>query len=72
MTNNERINQMSAQEKANWIELLQMDNCSCCAHYKMSKYKIVRCEIEHGQDISDCINGRIEWLEAEADDGEEE
>lgn len=68
MTNDEKINQMSVQEKANWIELLQMDNCSCCAHYKMSKYKIVRCEIEHGQDISDCINGRIMWLEAEAEE----
>lgn len=68
MTNNEKINQMSVQEKANWIEHLQLDNCSCCAHYKMSKYKIVRCEIEHGQDISDCINGRMMWLEAEAED----
>jgi hypothetical protein len=68
MTNNEKINQMSVQEKANWIELLQMDNCSCCAHYKMSKYKIVHCEIEHKQDISDCINGRMLWLEAEAED----
>ena len=67
MTNNERINQMTVEEKAHWIEHLQLDNCSCCAHYKMSRYKIVRCEIEHGQDISDCINGRIEWLEAEAD-----
>ena len=67
MTNNERINQMTVEEKAHWIEILQMDNCSCCAHYKMSRYKIVCCEIEHGQDISDCINGRIEWLEAETD-----
>ena len=68
MTNAERIRGMTVPEMANWIELLQMDNCSCCAHYKTSKYKIVHCEIEHGQDISDCINGRMMWLEAEVED----
>lgn len=57
MTNAEKINQMNVEEKAWWIEKLQMDNCSCCAHYKMSRYKILCCEIEDGQDVSDCING---------------
>lgn len=66
MTNDEKINQMSVQEKANWIEHLQLDNCSCCAHYKMSKYKIQVCELAN-PNKKNCISGRIAWLNSEVE-----
>lgn len=65
MTNAEKINQMTIQEKAKWIMDLQEDNCNGCIYYKKHE-GIWICNKEIVTDAV-CLTGRGKWLEAEAD-----
>ncbi len=65
MTNAERINQMSVQEKARWIMDLQEDNCNGCFYYK--KHEGIWICNKEIVTYTGCLRGREKWLEAEAD-----
>lgn len=66
MTNNDKINAMSVEEKA---EFLKENKCERCSGYRYSeKYK---CEVCHYIDCSRlmrCYAGIKEWLEREAEE----
>ena len=65
MTNAEKINQMTIQEKAKWIMDLQEDNCNGCIYYeKHEGLWICNKEIVT---YAGCLKGREKWLEAEAE-----
>lgn len=65
MTNAERINQMSVQEKARWILELQEDNCNGCIYYK--KHDGLWICNKEVVTYAVCLKGREKWLEAEGD-----
>jgi hypothetical protein len=65
MTNAERINQMTVQEKAKWIMDFQEDNCNGCIYYK--KYEGIWTCSKEIFTYAGCLKGREKWLEAEVD-----
>lgn len=68
MTNAERINQMTVEEKAKWIMDLQEDDCNGCIYYKHNVIWMCNRPFVNNKV---CQEGREKWLKAEADNGEE-
>ena len=66
MKNISRIRKMSASEFAWWLERYSSDNCNGCAYREMNIYGVMACKFKAQEwDKSQCIEGKIKWLEAE-------
>lgn len=59
-TNNDRINEMSVEEKAEFFS--SGDSCILCSYCNENG-----CEKINSSNPNDCINGIKQWLESEAE-----